>query len=384
MSKPILKKSNKNVKIIQKDAAVKNISLKPTKLPTDTHKNKVVILEEKPVSKPVSVSNNNSKKPVFKAVAKKPLVKKPLAKPTAKAEVKKPLTKKPLVKKPEVKPASKPTLAKKPLVKKPELKHAAKKPIAKEEIISALTGKKPVAKPTLVKKPEAKKPAAKPILAKKAKPVVVKEPKVKKEKKAELDKQQDIYGEIRPIFKDYERNDVINNLLRTCINAKKSKIKASFVSKFFNDYSLTEEEAKKIIDTLKENNIEIVYDINIPEGENPEILLTEMLMIKNSNKTESNKSDNIVIQYAKSKMLSAADEIKFINIYKNSKSEEERKYALDKIISSNYRLVIYQAKKYVNKNVDIEDLIQVGMLGFKTALKRFDPSRNIRVSTVAV
>ena len=53
------------------------------------------------------------------------------------------------------------------------------------------------------------------------------------------------------------------------------------------------------------------------------------------------------------------------------------------LIKSNSRLVISRAKKFLNKGLDFNDLIQEGNLGLIRAVDKYDPSKNVKVSTYA-
>ncbi|WP_322801942.1 sigma-70 family RNA polymerase sigma factor [Thermoflexus sp.] len=62
---------------------------------------------------------------------------------------------------------------------------------------------------------------------------------------------------------------------------------------------------------------------------------------------------------------------------------EEGRQAREKLITSNFRLVISVAKKYQGLGVPLLDLIQEGNLGLMKAVERFDPKRGRRFSTYA-
>lgn len=61
------------------------------------------------------------------------------------------------------------------------------------------------------------------------------------------------------------------------------------------------------------------------------------------------------------------------------KVKEER----EKLISSNLPLVIHRAKRYVNQGLDFEDLVQEGNIGLIKAVDKYEPSKNIKVTTYA-
>ena len=57
--------------------------------------------------------------------------------------------------------------------------------------------------------------------------------------------------------------------------------------------------------------------------------------------------------------------------------------ARTKIIESNMRLVVHVAKKYINRGIDLSDLLQDGSIGLMTAVRKFDRLRGHKFSTYA-
>ncbi len=74
--------------------------------------------------------------------------------------------------------------------------------------------------------------------------------------------------------------------------------------------------------------------------------------------------------------------------------EEERELALragkgdkeaaDRLITSHFNYVVKLAKGYRRSGVPMSDLIQEGMVGLAQAVKRFNPDKNVRLSTYAM
>lgn len=60
------------------------------------------------------------------------------------------------------------------------------------------------------------------------------------------------------------------------------------------------------------------------------------------------------------------------------------KKSYERLVESNLRLVIFISKRYINKGLSLEDLIQEGNLGLFKACMRFDPDYGTKLSTYAV
>lgn len=59
------------------------------------------------------------------------------------------------------------------------------------------------------------------------------------------------------------------------------------------------------------------------------------------------------------------------------------KRALDRMVTANLRLVIAWAKRYRNKGLSMEDLVQEGNIGLVRGAEKYDPSTGYRFSTYA-
>ena len=90
----------------------------------------------------------------------------------------------------------------------------------------------------------------------------------------------------------------------------------------------------------------------------------------------------------------ALEDRKMSKIFAFLEKEEERelavragqgdKEATDRLITSHFNYVVKLAKGYRRSGVPMPDLIQEGMVGLAQAVKRFNPDRNVRLSTYAM
>lgn len=69
-------------------------------------------------------------------------------------------------------------------------------------------------------------------------------------------------------------------------------------------------------------------------------------------------------------------------LIKLSKSGD--KDATDKLVQGNFPLIKAVVKSYLNKNIEYDDLYQLGCVGFLKAIKNFDPNVGVKFSTYAV
>lgn len=81
------------------------------------------------------------------------------------------------------------------------------------------------------------------------------------------------------------------------------------------------------------------------------------------------------------KLLTSEEEKTLANEMK--KGGEAGKIAKECLIESNLKLVISIARKYQNRGLDFEDLVQEGNLGLIRAVEKFDPDKDFKFSTYA-
>ena len=66
------------------------------------------------------------------------------------------------------------------------------------------------------------------------------------------------------------------------------------------------------------------------------------------------------------------------------RAKEGDSKAMDEIINENVGLVWSVVKRFSNRGYELEDLFQIGCIGFVKAVKKFDTSFDTQLSTYAV
>ena len=66
------------------------------------------------------------------------------------------------------------------------------------------------------------------------------------------------------------------------------------------------------------------------------------------------------------------------------RAQEGEKEALSKLVDENVGLIWSIVRRFGNRNYELEDLFQIGSIGFIKAIKRFDTSFETKLSTYAV
>ena len=88
---------------------------------------------------------------------------------------------------------------------------------------------------------------------------------------------------------------------------------------------------------------------------------------------------NLIENAKKHKVLEKQEEFHLISLWKENGDQE----ALKKILNAYLRLVISNARKFINYGLPLDDLIHEGVLGIMHALNKFDISKDFRLSTYA-
>lgn len=61
----------------------------------------------------------------------------------------------------------------------------------------------------------------------------------------------------------------------------------------------------------------------------------------------------------------------------------EPKFAREKLITHNLRLVVYISKKFESTGIGVDDLVSIGTIGLIKAVNTFNPEKNIKLATYA-
>lgn len=202
------------------------------------------------------------------------------------------------------------------------------------------------------------------------------------------------------IQKNHHRDDLESakqRFLKESSNKKrkKNKVTAEEILIYFDKFDLANEDYADIFRWLDIQGVQI--DRNPFENNNKK-------EIEELKQNVANKIDYIVNDVStpiSSNRDKVDDGIKsFLNVLGSSKmltSQEEqeigkmlgsddptiRDYAVNQLMTSNLRLVTSIAKKYLNRGLDLEDLLQEGSLGLMKAIQKFDYTLGNKFSTYA-
>lgn len=190
-------------------------------------------------------------------------------------------------------------------------------------------------------------------------------------------------------------DEILNNLIHEAKKKKRQKNQIDFskIEKAFQHLDLTDDNFAEICKTLDENEI-IISELSEEEKKEKEEAKNLNFGIDDTEKTITSKN-----AYQTTTNEKVEDGIKsFLGVLGDSKmlktdqemylgklllegDEEEKKYATNQFFTSNLRLVTSIAKKYLNRGLDLEDLIQEGSQGLLKAISKYDYKLKNKFST---
>ncbi|OQY10183.1 MAG: hypothetical protein B6I28_01425 [Fusobacteriia bacterium 4572_132] len=158
-------------------------------------------------------------------------------------------------------------------------------------------------------------------------------------------------------------------------NIVDGKIKSSLIDELIDDLECSEEEYEMILKELLEMNVEIV------EKEKEVLEIVEEIEYEEEEKYEVYDID-MIKQYfqeiSRYKLLSKEEEKQLI-----IKSKAGDEVAMEKLVMSNLRLVAKLTLEYISPGTFFLDLVQDGTIGLLEGIKRFDLTKEYRLSTYA-
>ena len=184
--------------------------------------------------------------------------------------------------------------------------------------------------------------------------------------------QEDILNEINNIFPNINE-DTISNYFNDLL---KQKV-------MFLDIQIDNEENydKKNINNKSENDKNKVLKNIINDPHHVSTLLIKNNYMSNQVKVQ----DGIKFYFdlvSRHRILIREEEVKYAKMME-SDSPSEVKFGREKLITSNLKLVVSVARKYLNRGVEFVDLIEEGNLGLIKAVDKFDYTRGFKFSTYA-
>ncbi len=167
---------------------------------------------------------------------------------------------------------------------------------------------------------------------------------------------------------------------------KKNVLEYQEINDFFQGIALEEDQFDKILETLEQNNVDVLRISEDDDVDDEEIILSEEDEVDVEN-LDLSIPDGISIEdpvrmylkeIGKVPLLNAEEEIELAK-----KMEMGDQDAKKRLAEANLRLVVSIAKRYVGRGMLFLDLIQEGNLGLIKAVEKFDYRKGYKFSTYA-
>lgn len=187
---------------------------------------------------------------------------------------------------------------------------------------------------------------------------------------------------------DFEINEFIERFAKKAKTRKHNRntIEWEKIAKSLNNYKLPENIYSRFEKGLAKHDVKIILNKDDPEYGtdflNSNINdVTGILKISTKDKIDDGIKAFLSV-LGSSRMLTSEEETKFAKLL-DDPDPEMRQYAQNQFVTSNLRLVTSIAKKYLNYGIDLEDLIQEGIVGLMKAISKYDYRLGNKFSTYA-
>ena len=167
---------------------------------------------------------------------------------------------------------------------------------------------------------------------------------------------------------------------------KKNVLEYPEINDFFQGMVLEEDQFDKILETLEQNNVDVLRISEDDDVDDEEIILSEEDEVDVEN-LDLSVPDGISIEdpvrmylkeIGKVPLLNAEEEIELAKRMEVGDQDAKKRLA-----EANLRLVVSIAKRYVGRGMLFLDLIQEGNLGLIKAVEKFDYRKGYKFSTYA-
>lgn len=193
-------------------------------------------------------------------------------------------------------------------------------------------------------------------------------------------------------------DEILNKLIKEARSKKRAianTLEYSKIESYFCNIDLDDEQLEEIYTTLQKQGISLVEEIQKKKINSLEKTIDDYELSNDdldisdtyaSNSTLNEKIDDGVKSFlgnlGSSRILKGHEEIEIAKLLE-SKDEDIRRNAKNQLLTSNLRLVTSIAKKYLNRGLDIEDLIQEGSIGLMKAIDKYSWEKGNKFSTYA-
>ena len=144
------------------------------------------------------------------------------------------------------------------------------------------------------------------------------------------------------------------------------------------EFDLEADEIEEIYDKFSEEGIRVIDENEADEIEEEENLKDQFEVDLSGTINVSDPVKMYLKEIGRVPLLDAEEEKKL-----SKKMEEGEKWARQKLIAANLRLVVSIAKKYTGRGLSFLDLIQEGNMGLIKAVEKFDHKKGYKFSTYA-